>query len=299
LGQGDGTFVLKSSNPTGKGLDNLVCANLDNDKIVDLALPVRENNQPRINVLYGRGDGTFEVYRSHSVGEGNGYGMTAADLDADGAVDLATGCYVSGNKLCLLYGIPLASACDPPGWATTSFQDSFESGAEGQEIYGTNGWTSSSNHDQVLYDSSMALCGSQVAIMQNYVNEQNVIHPTGAGQYFTAQVWLYDNLSSLGTGHLLINTTGHEGAHLGFHENAGDYYWYWMNGHQEIVTSKSRELGWHKLAIRRTPDGTYHYIDGQFVGRSENSNYHDELRLVGRDDLSGPEVVWDGVVVYE
>jgi cysteine-rich repeat protein len=303
LGQGDGTFYLKSSNASGRNCDNLVCGHFDNDKVLDMAVPVGNNDNPHMHFFFGRGDGTFEPVVAVPTDSGNGYGLAAGDFDEDGALDLALTCYLSGDKLCFLYGQPQASACDPPAWGTVTFEDSFEGGTVGQEVYGTNGWTSANaGHDRVLYSGSMALCGSIEVSMTSYVGEQNAIHSTNAGQYFTAQVWMYDTLANQGTAHLFVHTTDHSGGRLGYHEDGGDFYWVYTDDPlTEIVTTKERTVGWHKLAVRRTPDGTYYYVDGEFVGRTDKIINYEEVRLVGKEDpgIAGPEVYWDGVVVYE
>lgn len=41
-----------------------------------------------MGVLLGKGDGTFEAVRNYNAGQSQGYAVTVADLNGDGAPDM-------------------------------------------------------------------------------------------------------------------------------------------------------------------------------------------------------------------
>ncbi len=92
-GEGDGTFHvdLQHPIPVGPSPTRMVAGDLNLDGHLDLAILCLggvEPQFPRINILLGRGDGTFASAPDAFAGFGPA-DFAAADLDADGDLDLA------------------------------------------------------------------------------------------------------------------------------------------------------------------------------------------------------------------
>ena len=89
LGRGDGTFNEMSSIGAGQAGSFVLAADLDGDGHLDLAT---SNEDGTATVLWGKGDGTFSAPASYDVKGGLAQGgatwVAAADLNADGALDL-------------------------------------------------------------------------------------------------------------------------------------------------------------------------------------------------------------------
>ena len=98
LGNGDGTFRAGPGFPAG-GI--LAAADLNHDGKIDL---VTEKLDGLVQVLLGNGDGTFIAGNTSFVGGGGGF--TLADLNGDGALDLAFAGYNEGTVSILLNGCP-------------------------------------------------------------------------------------------------------------------------------------------------------------------------------------------------
>ncbi len=94
LGNGDGTFRAGSTSKAG-GI--LAAADLNHDGNMDL---ITENAESLVQVLLGNGDGTFVAGNTSYVGGGGGF--TLADLNGDGALDLAFAGYNEGTVSVLL-----------------------------------------------------------------------------------------------------------------------------------------------------------------------------------------------------
>ena len=88
LNSGGGAFAAPVHYPSGTGsLGHLTAADVDNDGSLDLAVAAFGPNA--ISILGGNGDGTFRAPYFVSLGSSQpGRFVTAADLDADGDVDL-------------------------------------------------------------------------------------------------------------------------------------------------------------------------------------------------------------------
>ncbi|HOX42160.1 MAG TPA: VCBS repeat-containing protein [Myxococcota bacterium] len=93
-GRGDGTFGAAVEYPCGDLPEWLVIADFNADGVSDLATANRYSGD--VSVLLGggaagRGDGTFGPPTSHPVGPAPKH-LSAADLDADGILDLVVAC---------------------------------------------------------------------------------------------------------------------------------------------------------------------------------------------------------------
>ncbi|ABF43018.1 Integrin-like protein [Candidatus Koribacter versatilis Ellin345] len=86
LGNGDGTFRLKSSPSTGDWGYGFTIGDFNDDGIPDFA--VTENYLNVVQLLLGNGDGTFRLGASFPSGN-NPEDIVTADFNHDGAMDLA------------------------------------------------------------------------------------------------------------------------------------------------------------------------------------------------------------------
>jgi hypothetical protein len=94
LGKGDGTFGPGKTYPLGGtflDLAALTLVDLNGDGHLDLAASIiaGPNNQPRIAVLLGKGDGTFAAAQSYPS-RLTSFHLVAADVNGDGHPDLIT-----------------------------------------------------------------------------------------------------------------------------------------------------------------------------------------------------------------
>ena len=123
-GAGDGTFSSPTYFPTGPFPCSISVGDFDNDRILDLAMALKNygDARPELSVLFGqgsagRGDGTFGPPSSYLVGVG--VAVVAGDFDGDRVTDLAlTGSGPQG--ITLLHGLKGGSRDGrfvPLGWA--------------------------------------------------------------------------------------------------------------------------------------------------------------------------------------
>jgi len=87
LGNGDGTFQRGIPVQLPHVPEFLVAADFNGDGNLDLAMS-ELNTIGQVEVLLGNGDGTFQSAQSFTTGQGQGSAIVAADLNADGALDL-------------------------------------------------------------------------------------------------------------------------------------------------------------------------------------------------------------------
>jgi len=66
IGRGDGTFDDELRFDTGDAPSSVTIADLDGDKVPDLAVANRISNE--VSVLIGNGDGTFQPQQRFSAG---------------------------------------------------------------------------------------------------------------------------------------------------------------------------------------------------------------------------------------
>jgi hypothetical protein len=91
IGNGDGTFQAARIFETGWEPASIVAADFDNDGMVDLATANFLANPGSVSILLGNGDGTFHAHQdivAAAVSQSYPMSLAAADLDADGAIDL-------------------------------------------------------------------------------------------------------------------------------------------------------------------------------------------------------------------
>lgn len=99
LGNGDGTFTMKSSPAEGNDPYAMAVGDFNGDDIPDLA--VANNQDSTVSILLGKGDGTFTASDSPSAPT-YPEGIAAGDFNGDGNVDLVVGGYT--NELQILFG---------------------------------------------------------------------------------------------------------------------------------------------------------------------------------------------------
>jgi hypothetical protein len=91
LGRGDGTFEMATHTAVDRGPRGVVVADFNGDGQLDAATAISggwfETN--RINVLFGRGDGTFEAPASYGVGIAPAW-IASGDFNGDHRPDLVT-----------------------------------------------------------------------------------------------------------------------------------------------------------------------------------------------------------------
>lgn len=96
LGRGDGTFHPSNSCSAGGGQLSIVSGDFNQDGAVDLAI----TNRNAVRVLQGDRDGTFHESFVSVVGDDSQpQGLTATDLNEDGALDLLSAHYVEHSLL--------------------------------------------------------------------------------------------------------------------------------------------------------------------------------------------------------
>jgi CSLREA domain-containing protein len=104
LGNGDGTFDLKSALAIGTGIYSVATGDFNGDGILDLVVADcgfcggTNYFSDAVTVLLGNGDGTFTTKSTPSVGDGPEY-VAVGDFDGDGILDLAvTNCSCSSGN---------------------------------------------------------------------------------------------------------------------------------------------------------------------------------------------------------
>jgi len=105
-GHGNGTFGSADTFPCGTRPHGLVAADFNHDGILDLA--VADNGAPYVSVLIGHGsggvgDGTFAPPVAYPVG-GLSLGVSTADLDGDGNLDLVASANYAGIAVLMGHG---------------------------------------------------------------------------------------------------------------------------------------------------------------------------------------------------
>ena len=99
LGNGDGTFGVKTEFGTGTGPQGVAVGDLDADGRPDLA--TANAGASTVSVLLGNGDGTFGANSDFGTGS-DPQSLAIADLNGDGRPDLATANYYSNTASVLL-----------------------------------------------------------------------------------------------------------------------------------------------------------------------------------------------------
>lgn len=95
LGNGNGTFTLKSSPAVASGPVSVAVGDLNGDGILDLA--VASFTGDSVSVLLGNGDGTFKTGTILADIHTGAHSVAVADFNNDGILDLAIGEETSGT----------------------------------------------------------------------------------------------------------------------------------------------------------------------------------------------------------
>jgi len=99
LGSGDGTLQAAVTYPAGSYPEFVVLADFNNDGHLDLAVANRAiGGQGYVHVLLGNGDGTFRPAVSYGPYT-DAFRLAVADLNNDGALDIAVADTASGSLL--------------------------------------------------------------------------------------------------------------------------------------------------------------------------------------------------------
>jgi hypothetical protein len=107
LGNGDGTFGSPTPFPAGANAgETFTVGDLNGDSWVDVIVPnsgfpILYNETPEINVLPGRGDGTFGP-STHALTEHSPTTAAIGDFNEDGRMDVATANFIPGSASVLL-----------------------------------------------------------------------------------------------------------------------------------------------------------------------------------------------------
>jgi hypothetical protein len=102
-GNGDGTFQPPTTIGTIRGFW-VIAADFNGDGKLDLAVTSAvTSNVSQVAIFLGNGNGTFRKPVNYTV-PGNGYFVTAGDLNGDGKIDLLAGGSGSPNDLAILFG---------------------------------------------------------------------------------------------------------------------------------------------------------------------------------------------------
>jgi len=103
LGNGDGTFALAPSSPSaGSFATTVAVGDFNRDGTADLAV-TNGTNSGTVTILLGNGDGTFRAGFGPLATGSNTTGITIADFNGDGLLDLAA-CSYSNSGVNILLG---------------------------------------------------------------------------------------------------------------------------------------------------------------------------------------------------
>ena len=100
MGDGKGSFTLKTDVDLGKRVSSVALADLNGDGKLDLIAANSADNQ--VGILLGSGDGTFSSQVAYAVGVGPS-GVIVADFDGDGRPDVAVA-NLKNSTVSLLHG---------------------------------------------------------------------------------------------------------------------------------------------------------------------------------------------------
>jgi hypothetical protein len=100
LGNGDGTFTVSATVPTGSSPISVMVGDFNGDGKADLA--VGDNNDSTVTILLGNGDGTFTAAASLQVGD-QANAVVVGDFNGDGKADLAVA-NAADNTVTILLG---------------------------------------------------------------------------------------------------------------------------------------------------------------------------------------------------
>ena len=108
LGNGNGTFQAPVAYNTLNNAISVTTGDFNNDGNIDIATAVTDNgNFPGlVTVMLGKGDGTFPSQLTYAVSQVP-FGITAADFNKDGGLDLATADGEPGDAASVLLNDPV------------------------------------------------------------------------------------------------------------------------------------------------------------------------------------------------
>jgi hypothetical protein len=110
LGNGNGTFQAPVAYNTDNNAISVTTGDFNNDGNLDLAVAVTDNgNFPGlVTVMLGKGDGTFPTQLTYVTGQVP-FGITAADFNKDGGLDIATADGEPGDAASVLLNDPVVA----------------------------------------------------------------------------------------------------------------------------------------------------------------------------------------------
>jgi hypothetical protein len=110
LGNGNGTFQAPVAYSTDNNAVSVTTGDFNNDGKLDLAVAVTDNgNFPGlVTVMLGQGDGTFPTQLTYATGQ-TPFGVTAADFNLDGGLDLAMAIGAPGDAASVLLNDPVVA----------------------------------------------------------------------------------------------------------------------------------------------------------------------------------------------
>jgi protocatechuate 3,4-dioxygenase beta subunit len=103
LGNGDGTFTTGASYPAGTNPASVSVGDFNADGIPDVVVLDNISSGNAVNILLGRGDGTFQSAVTYTSGGTGATFVAVADFNLDGKADLAVA-NSSSNSVAILVG---------------------------------------------------------------------------------------------------------------------------------------------------------------------------------------------------